>query len=87
MRIGMCSGQQLLTGKREKVQGTPKVNKRDELYCHGNRLYQFAIKNVRKVEMTLQEQENERNCETLDLHAMYGCFDTEKSRTPSDKWF
>jgi len=87
MRIGMCSGQQLLTGKREKVQGTPKVNKRDELHCHGNRLYQFAIKNIRKVEMTLQEQENERNCETLDLHAMYGCFDTEKSRTPSDKCF
>jgi hypothetical protein len=74
-----------LTGKREKVQGTPKVNKRDDVHCHGNSLYQFAIKNIRKIEMTLQEQENERNCETVGLHAMYGSFDTEKSRTPSDK--
>ena len=72
--------------KEEKVQGTPKVNKRDEVHCHGNRLYQFAIKNIRRVGMTndVTRQENERNGETVDLHAMYGCFGTEKSKTPSD---
>jgi hypothetical protein len=86
MRIGMWRWSAAID-REEKVQGTPKVNKRDEVHCHGNRLYQFAIKNIRRVEMTLQEQENERNGETVGLHAMYGCFDTEKSRTPSDKCF
>jgi hypothetical protein len=38
-------------------------------------------KDIRKVEMTLHEQENEWNYETLDLQTMYDGFDTEKSRT------
>jgi hypothetical protein len=84
MRTGMWRWSAAID-REEKVQGTPKVNKRDEVHCHGNRLYQFAIKNIRRVEMTLQEQENERNGETVGLHAMYGCFDTEKSNTPSER--
>ena len=84
MRTGMWRWSAAID-REEKVQGTPKVNKQDEVHCHGNRLYQFAIKNIRRVEMTLQKQENEQNGETVGLHAMYGCFDTEKSNTPSER--
>jgi hypothetical protein len=30
--------------------GNAEVNKRDKLHCHGNEVYRFAIKNIRKVE-------------------------------------
>ena len=71
----------MLQGKPRSTSGTSSIAMATRF------LSGFAIKISEKVKMTLQEQENERNCETLDLHTMYDGFDTEKLGTTSDKCY
>jgi hypothetical protein len=47
-------------------------------------IFRIRDKEIRNVEMTLQKQENECNCDTVDLHTMRNGFEPEKSRTTSD---
>jgi hypothetical protein len=60
------------------------VNKRDAAHCHSNHLIRIRDKEIRKVEVTFREQENEWNCETVDLHTMRNGYKPEKSSTTSD---
>ena len=64
--------------------GNAEINTRNKLHCHGNGNGLYRDKDFRKVEMTLQKQEYERNCEAVDLHTMCDGLGTEESNTTSE---
>ena len=67
------------------LQGTLRSTSGTSSVAMATDFIRIRDKDVRKVEMTSREQENERHCRTLDLQAMYDGFVTENSRATSDE--